>query len=202
SARSASVVMRPPGRPGAGAIDPIALHEGALDATGRIIARVRQDQLTLPTPCAEWDVGLLIEHLVDGNEMFTAAVVDRTSRPTAPEVDDPFDAYARSTEAVRQAWRQPGVLTREITGPFGTLPGHVVVRMHFVDHLVHGWDLAKATGQDTTIEERLATAAYEEMTAALDASSRGPGSPFGPEVPCSRDAPVHERLMAFLGRHP
>jgi len=197
-----------PGPPGPGGVDPVALHEGALDATSRIVARVRPHQLSLPTPCAEWDVRRLIEHLVEGNEMFTRAAVDPARAPAQAGADDPgpgddpFEAYARSTEAVRRAWRQPGVLEREIYGPFGTLPGHVVVRMHFVDHLVHGWDVAKATGQDTTIDETLARAAYEEMTAALDPSSRRAGLPFGPEVPCPRDAPVHERLVAFLGRHP
>jgi len=144
---------------------------------------------------------MLIEHLVDGNEMFTQAV-GGADGPAAAVGDSPFEAYASSTDAVRRAWRRPGVLDREITGPFGTLPGHMVVRMHFVDHLVHGWDLAKATGQDTAIDTTLATAAYEEMTAALDASSRGAGLPFGAEVECSPDAPVHERLVAFLGRHP
>ena len=181
--------------------DPIALHEAALDATARIVARVRPEQLSAPTPCAGWDVRQLIEHLVEANLMFTQVVVDGDDGPAVP-AGDPFQAYASSTDAVRRAWRQPGVLDREITGPFGSLPGHVVVRMHFVDHLVHGWDLAKATGQDTVIDSTLATAAYEEMTAALDASSRGPGLPFGDEVECSPDAPVHERLVAFLGRRP
>lgn len=166
------------------------------------MARVRPEQLSLPTPCAEWDVRQLIEHLVDGNEMFTRAVVGQTDGPAVAAFDGPFEAYTSSTDAVRRAWRQPGVLDREITGPFGALPGYMVVRMHFVDHLVHGWDLAKATGQDTTIDTLLATAAYEEMTAALDASSRGSGLPFGAEVACSPDAPIHERLVTFLGRHP
>lgn len=179
--------------------DPIVLHEGALDATARIVAGVRLDQLSLPTPCAEWDVRQLIGHLVEGNEIFTRAVDFELAGYVG---DDPFEVYARTTEAVRLAWRQPGVLDREITGPFGSLPGHLVVRMHFVDHLVHGWDLAKATGQDATIEAPLATAAYEEVTAALEASSRGPGMPFAAEVTSGADAPAYERLVAFLGREP
>lgn len=178
---------------------PLALHEGALDATSRVIARLRPEHLALPTPCDEWDVRLLIEHLIAGNDMFARAV---TGGASGPSVGDPFEDYARSTEAVRQAWREPGAMDRDVTVAFGTFPGHAAVRMHFVDHLVHGWDLAKATGQGTTIDPLLAIAAYEEMTAALDPSSRGPGMPFAPEVPCSSDAPVDERLVAFLGRQP
>lgn len=113
-----------------------------------------------------------IEHLVDGNRMFACAV---TAVEAEPPPCDCLEAYMQSTEAVRLAWGEPGVLDRDVTVPFGTFPGTVAIRMHFVDHLVHGWDLAKATGQDTTIEERLATAAYEGMTGALDESARGPG---------------------------
>ena len=180
-------------------VEVLELQDGALDATGRVVAAIRPDQLALPTPCTEWNVRQLIEHLVEGNDMFARAANEGAAGHV---VDDPFEAYAASSAAVRQAWRQPGVLEREATMPFGTVPGWVAVRMHFVDHLVHGWDLAKATGQDTAIDDRLATAAYEEMTAALEASSRGPGMAFGPEVACSRDAPVYERLVAFLGRRP
>lgn len=181
------------------AVEALALHDGALDATGLIVARTRADQLSLPTPCDEWDVRGLIEHLVEGNHMFALAA---TTGATLEVVGDPFEAYARSAAAVRQAWRQPDVLQRDVTLPFGTVPGWVAVRMHFVDHLVHGWDLAEATGQDTTLDERLASAAFEEMTAALGDAPRGAGMPFGPEVPWSSDAPVHERLVAFLGRRP
>ncbi len=179
--------------------DPVALHEAALDATARVVAGLGPEHLALPTPCAGWDVRRLIEHLVEGNEMFTRAAMGATVPPAG---DDPFEAYARSTEAVRQAWRQPGLLEREVTLPFGTFPGAAAVRMHFVDHLVHGWDLAKATGQHTSMDEDLATAAYEEMTMALPGSPRGPGMPFGAEVSCRADAPTHERLVAFLGRRP
>lgn len=80
-------------------------------------------------------------------------------------------------------------LEGDVTLPFGTVPGWVAVRMHFVDHLVHGWDLAKATGQDTSIPGPLATAAYEEMTAALDGVTRGPDTALAPEVPWPGDAP-------------
>lgn len=182
-----------------GPVDPLVLHDGALDATGAVVTRVRSDQLLLPTPCAEWDVGRLIEHLIEGNEMFTRAIDGETADVAA---DDPREAYARSAEAVRRAWRRPGVLAQEARLPFGAIPGVVAVRMHFVDHLVHGWDLATATGQDNIIDLALATAAFEEMTQALDDSARGPGMAFAPQVAWPAGAPLHERLVAFLGRHP
>lgn len=180
-------------------LDVVALHDGALDATASVVARLRPEHLPLPTPCAEWDVRRLLEHLVEANQMFARAA---TGEVEDVGTDDPFEAYARSTEMVRRAWRQPGVLDRDVALPFGSVPGRVAVRMHFVDHLVHGWDLAKATGQDATIDETLATAAYEEMTTALHGVPRDPGMPFAPEIPCPGDAPVHEKLVAFLGRRP
>ncbi|HVM05137.1 MAG TPA: TIGR03086 family metal-binding protein [Acidimicrobiales bacterium] len=190
-----------PGGP-AGAPGPVALHDAALDSTAAVVARVRPDQLGLPTPCALWDVRALIGHLVEANELFAVAA---GSEPAVLPADDPLAAYPASTEAVRRAWHQPGVLDRHVRLPFGALPGAVAVRMHFVDHLVHGWDLAVATGQDATLDPVLASAAHDEMTTALAGVPRGPdvaGGPFAPPVPWPDDAPVHERLVAFLGRRP
>jgi len=167
-----------------------------------VVARVRPDQLGLPTPCALWDVRALIGHLVEANQLFAVAA---GAEPAVLPADDPLAAYPASTEAVRRAWHQPGVLDRHVRLPFGALLGAVAVRMHFVDHLVHGWDLAVATGQDATLDPVLASAAHDEMTTALAGVPRGPdvaGGPFGPPVPWPDDAPVHERLVAFLGRRP
>ncbi|MFP5375511.1 MAG: TIGR03086 family metal-binding protein [Acidimicrobiia bacterium] len=178
---------------------PLALHDGGLDATAAVVARVRPDQLGLPTPCAAWDVRGLVGHLVEANDLFTVAA--GADPPPHPD-DDPLASYAVSTHAVRRAWHRPGLLDEEVTLPFGSFPGWVAVRMHFVDHFVHGWDLAVATGQDAALDPVLATAAYQEMSEALVGAPRGPGLPFGPAVPWPDDAPVHERLVALLGRRP
>lgn len=178
---------------------PLELHDRGLDATAAVVARVRPDQLGLPTPCADWDVRGLLGHLVEANRMFTVAA---GAEPAEVLGDDPLKAYEVSTEEVRRAWHRPGLLDGEVTLPFGTFPGWVAVRMHFVDHLVHGWDLAAATGQDATLDPELAQEAFAEMSEALVDAPRGPQLPFGPAVDWPPDAPVHERLVALLGRRP
>lgn len=179
--------------------DPVALHDRALDATAAVVAGVGAGHLGLPTPCREWDVGRLLAHLAESNEHFTVAA---NALPAELPDDDPLAAYALSTEAVRRAWHQPDLLERRVALPFGTFPAAVAVRMHTVDHLVHGWDVAVATGQDAALPDDLVAAAWEEMTAALDGAPRSPGHAFGPPVPWPDDAPLHQRLVAFLGRQP
>lgn len=182
---------RPPG--------PLALHDAGLDATAAVVARVLPEQLGLPTPCAAWDVRGLLGHLVEANRMFSVAA---GVEPAAVAGDDPLGAYAVSTAEVRRAWHRRGLLDEEVTLPFGRLPGFVAVRMHFVDHFVHGWDLAAATGQARDLDPVLAAAAWDEMSVALVDATRGPRFPFGPVVAWPDDAPVHERLVALLGRRP
>lgn len=178
---------------------PLELHDRGLDATAAVVARVRPDQFDRPTPCAAWDVRGLLGHLVEANRMFTvAAGADPADLPD----DDPLKAYELSTEEVRRAWHRPGLLDGEVTLPFGSFPGWVAVRMHFVDHFVHGWDLAVATGQAAELDPELAEAAFEEMSEALVDAPRGPQFPFGPVVDWPADAPVAERLVALLGRRP
>jgi uncharacterized protein (TIGR03086 family) len=179
--------------------DPLDLHDRGLDSTAAVVSRVRPDQLGLPTPCAAWDVRALLGHLVEANRMFTAtAGVEPVDVPD----DDPLKAYEISTEEVRRAWHRPGLVDEEVDLPFGSFPGWVAVRMHFVDHFVHGWDLAVATGQEAVLDPGLAEVAFAEMSEALVDAPRGPRFPFGPVVEWPADAPVHERLVALLGRRP
>ena len=179
--------------------DPVELHDRGLDATAAVVARVRPDQFGLPTPCAAWDVRGVLGHLVEANRMFTAAA---GTEPVDVPDDDPLKAYEVSTADVRRAWRRPGLVDEEVALPFGSFPGRVAVRMHFVDHFVHGWDLAVATGQDAVLDPELAGVAFAEMSEALVDAPRGPRFPFGPVVDWPDDAPVHERLVALLGRRP
>jgi len=180
--------------------DPLAVHAGALDHTAAIVARVRPDQLGQPTPCADWDVGQLVAHLAEANLMFAAAVDPAVAASDAP-APDPLAAYRDTLAIARRVFGAPGVLEGTARLPFGEAPAVVAVRMHAIDHLVHGWDLAVATGQDPALPEDLVIAALEEMTQALDGVDRTE-SPFGPAVDCPPEAPALDRLVAHLGRDP
>ena len=137
---------------------------------------------------------------------FTA---QRTTRRTASRGEAPPDlvaadhvaSYRESAEAVSKAWSDPAVLTRTVHLPFGDFPGQFGIGIHFVETLVHGWDLAKATGQPTTLDPELVAFAWEN-TKDLSDSFRGPGLPFGQPVDVPANVPATDRLVAWLGRTP
>jgi uncharacterized protein (TIGR03086 family) len=190
-------------------MDVIATHAETLRTTQRVVDGVKPDQLDEPTPCSEWDVRALLAHMVGVNEVFAAAV--RGEEPgTGSEDDilgdDPAGAYRRSMEEALAAWSTPDVLEQTLHLPFGHMPAAFAIGLHFIDNLVHRWDLAMATGQDHLLNAEsagLALQMVENNFAALPADQlRGKGRPFGELVDWAPGAPVHERLVAFLGRHP
>jgi uncharacterized protein (TIGR03086 family) len=190
-------------------MDVIATHAETLRTTQRIVDAVKPDQLDDPTPCAEWDVRALLAHIVGVNEVFAAAVQGKEPGATSQEDilgDDPAGAYRRSMEEALSAWSTPDVLEQTLHLPFGHMPAPFAIGIHFIDNLVHRWDLATATGQDHLLNAEsagLALQMAQNNFAALPADQvRGPGKPFGEIVDWSDDAPVHERLVAFLGRNP
>ena len=180
-------------------------YRRALLNTGRIVLGVRPEHLSEPTPCPAWDVRLLLNHIIGGNYMF--AEVAKGGRVDAGgEMDDhtrpdPGSNYIASADAVMAAWAEPGAMERRCHMPFGDIPASAAVSIHFLDIVVHGWDLARATGQDTTIEADLAAEALDISHGLLSPELRATGV-FGPEVPVSADDPLHDRLVAFMGRRP
>ncbi|MGH8993161.1 MAG: TIGR03086 family metal-binding protein [Acidimicrobiia bacterium] len=184
-------------------------HAETLRTTQRVVDGVHPEHLGKSTPCAEWNVGELIAHLVGVNEVFAAAVRGEDPRSASEEDllgDDPAGAYRRSVEEAVAAWGQPDVLEQTLHLPFGHMPAAFAIGIHFIDNLVHRWDLATATGQDHLLNSEsagLALQMCQQNFAAMPAEQvRGPGKPFGDIVDWPDEAPVHERLVAFLGRHP
>ena len=174
----------------------------AIAGAHAIIAGIRDEQWTAPTPCTGVDVRALVNHLVAGNLHF-AALVSETPRPDG-DADhlgaDPLAAFGRAAAALRAALRQPGVLAGMYTLPAGTVPGAALVQIRIVEHLGHGWDLARATGQPAGFPEDVAERAIVAARAQLATRPQRQGSPFAAEVPVPADAPAIDRLAGFLGR--
>jgi uncharacterized protein (TIGR03086 family) len=188
-------------------MDLIDLHRRAVEQAAERIARLSPDQLSRPTPCTEWDVRDLLNHMIGGNWMFArAANGEQVERPAGGMPDlagtDPAGAYAESAKAVLEAWDDPSVLTRTVHLPFGEVPGQFALGLRFSDTVVHTWDLARATGQDEAIDAELCRAATEVARANVRDDFRGPGRPFAAPIDVPADAPPHHQLAAFLGRQP
>jgi uncharacterized protein (TIGR03086 family) len=153
------------------------------------------DQLDVPTPCDEWDVCALLNHLLSAQKHFAEAPHDESAKlpqGTPPTLlgDDAVKQYAKARETTLRVYQAPGVL--EKTGP--------ALGIAFVDQLVHGWDLAQATGQDATMPEDLAEAALAMVDGRMPDDQRG--TFFKPAVPVAGDASAQARLLGYGGRQP
>lgn len=180
------------------AIDELAQ---VLDATERLVAAVRDEQWSAPTPCTDWNVRDLLGHLVGGHVMFARLLRGDAgdARPADPLGDDPLAAYRAAAGELLAACRLPGAMERTVTVPFGSVPGAVAVHLRIVESLVHGWDLARATGQAVDYPDGLVERELEFTLGALG-DIPPERSPFAPPQPVSEDAPAIERLVACLGR--
>ena len=166
-----------------------------------------QDQLEAETPCEEWTVRRLLDHMLAGQQMFAAAPSGAEVAPPSgapPELvgSDPSGQYEEARKATVHAYAQPGVLEGMVKGSGGDVPAMQILGIAFCDQLIHGWDLAKATGQDTTIPDDLAAAAWMFLDGQLPDAARGPGKNFKAAVPVADDASVQDKLIAYCGRRP
>lgn len=184
--------------------NPIGQLSAALDAAGKLIAGVSGEQWAGPTVCTELNVRDLVLHMVDGNAYFAGllsglAPADARAEPAGPDAD----LVARHRDAAARllaAFAQPGVLERPVTIPAGTMPGAGALNIRIIEMLVHGWDLAQATGQPIAVlPEELAAVVLPFSHRALDAIPEA-ARPFAPSVPVPDDSPSLVRLVALLGR--
>lgn len=186
-----------------------ALDRQALENTVAIVDKVSPSQLALPTPCAGWTLADLLRHMVAHNNGFAGAVDGRPAEAAVWEGgdlgDDPSRAFAESAQLVIEAFSADDIAERtlEVFG-FGRVPGHTALAMHFIDYLVHGWDVARAIGVDCHLDERLCSAvlAMGERWPAGAPTIWGPGAPFAHPVPVPDSAPADHRMLGFLGRSP
>ncbi len=104
-------------------------------------------------------------------------------------------------ERMLSAWSAPGVVDDRYDMPWGETPGTMLVGFMVIEELGHGWDLARASGQDPGFDDDVVHATLDMARAYDDESIRVPGM-FGPVVPIADDAPPIDQLAAYLGRRP
>lgn len=183
-------------------MDALANFDVAAAAAKRVVDGVRDVQWTLRSPCSEWDVRGVLNHLVMGNLMAHASLRGRQP-PTDRSADylgvDPRAAFGDSVVACRAAFAEPGVLERVVRTPLGEQAGVFYVHMRVNELLAHGWDIAAATGQSTDLAPELAKEALARWQARLGGKPRS-GMPFGPEREAPAAGTEADRLAAFLGR--
>jgi uncharacterized protein (TIGR03086 family) len=177
------------------------LLERALDQTGSVISRVRADQAGLPTPCTEFDVRALLNHIVFDLQTFTAGL--NGGERGSPDADligaDWTAAYDAARASLLDAWHQRGIDT-PLKTRIGEFPATWGIGQHLADMAVHAWDVAIATRQSTKLDPEVARVALDWARANLKPEYRGQA--FGPEVEVPENAPIYERLVGWFGRNP
>ncbi|MEV4015588.1 TIGR03086 family metal-binding protein [Nonomuraea angiospora] len=171
------------------------------------IAAVAPGRWSNPSPCAEWTARDVVGHIVDMHAAMLSPL-GRSLSPAPPVEEDPAAAFTAARADVESLLTDPATAAREIDTPGGRMS----VEQHIdqvvsADMVLHGWDLARATGQDDTIDP----AEIEEMWPAVQRipdemrvpGAFGPGIVvFGPEVEVPGDAPLQHRVLGLLGRDP
>lgn len=180
------------------------LHRQALGATRRVVAGIGPDQWTHPTPCADWNVRELVDHIVVGNWWAAKLASGTTIAEVGSALDGdqlgaaPLDAYDRSAQAAAAAFEAQGALDRPCAVSYGPVPGSVYAGHRFIDVLIHGWDLVVATDQDPRLDPVLVDACWAEVAPQAE-MLRGSGV-FGDNIAISAEADAVTRLLAALGR--
>ncbi|MEO6090298.1 MAG: TIGR03086 family metal-binding protein [Umezawaea sp.] len=180
-------------------MDLLELDRRACELNVSLIDGLSAAELDMATPCVEWTVLGLLQHQVDSTAGFTAGArglpTDVVGEPVG---DDPLGVYQAAVQEAWVAFDRAGMLDGEWEFPgFGRQSGRVLVAAHFVDNLVHAWDLGRAVGQEYVFEEDMASAALRivrNYPAGIAA--------FAPPVSVGEDASVTDRLVARLGRSP
>ena len=165
---------------------------------------VRDDDLDKPTPCTEWDVRTLINHLVYEDKWAVPLLAGKT----IAEVGDSFEgdlvgddvhlAWKQASEEARAAAQEPGATERTVHLSFGDTSGGDYLDQLTADHLIHGWDLAEATGGDTTLDPELMD--YVSAWAVpIEDALKASGS-YGDKIEPPADADPQTKLLAVFGR--
>jgi uncharacterized protein (TIGR03086 family) len=180
-------------------VDLLDALEQTFDHAHDVIAGVRADQFDDKTPCAEWTVRDLLDHMIGVVAGLGSAAAGKPPSPFELAADPAAQFQTAAAEAL-EAWRAPGVLDTIVDGGPGPMPGHVLAGINLLDTATHSWDLATATGQPATLPDDVATAALGASRATISPEIR-PGR-FGPEVAAPAGASATDALVAFLGRTP
>jgi uncharacterized protein (TIGR03086 family) len=181
------------------------------DAFEAKVAVVAPEQWANQSPCEKWSARDVVDHIVSMHGVMLRPM--NKALPKAPTVaEDPLGAFQAARASVEVVLDDPELAGADCDTPSGRMTAADHIDQVVSDDLVlHGWDLARATGQDETMDpadvERL-WASTSAIPAAVMVQYRTPGAfgpgieVFGPEVKVPEDAPLQDRLLGFVGRNP
>jgi uncharacterized protein (TIGR03086 family) len=170
------------------------------------LALVRPGQWTAPTPCTEWDVRALVNHVVGANHRYTmllhGATTDEAEATRAADHlrDDPVASFAATAAELKAAFGEPGAMARTACHRAGERTGAQLLQMRVLDIAVHTWDLARAIGAGESLDPDLVTFALTLQDTFEPARQRGAFAPPPGKIPA--DSSAQARLLYLAGRRP
>ncbi|MFF4919666.1 MULTISPECIES: TIGR03086 family metal-binding protein [unclassified Kitasatospora] len=175
----------------------------ALDAFGERVRLITPEQWDSPTPCSDWSVRDLVNHLTGEQlwvpELLMGATVGEVGERFDGDVlgDDPVTAWTDAAAAAREAWAVPGATELTVHLSFGDTSGQYYLDQLTTDLVIHSWDLAEGIGRHTRLPDGLVGFALGEFAGYGDLSGSGL---FDPPLPVPEDADPQTRLLALTGR--
>ena len=179
----------------------IDVLESVLLKEQRLVGNVRPDQLDDPTPCPEYDVRTLLNHIIGWMRSFAAGANERSfdEDVSAFSTDDYAGEFKAAADDLVTGWRLHG-MDRTVRFATSEMPAAPVLGMTLMEYVTHGCDLAIATGQEVPFSDAELETTLARARENLPESFRGEGKAFGHIVDVPDDAPALDRLLGFLGR--
>lgn len=184
--------------------DPVALYVRATEVFDTRVRAVRPDQWANATPCTEWTVRQLVNHVAVEDLWVPPLLAGKTIADVGDAYDgdqlgdDPAAAWSRALAGARQAVQEPGAAERTVHLSYGDERAGEYLLQLFADHLIHGWDVARAIGGDTDLPADL----VDECTtyfARMEVTYRNIGA-IADRVDVPAGADPQTRLLAAFGR--
>jgi uncharacterized protein (TIGR03086 family) len=187
------------------------LDARAVRASVAVASGVRAEHLDRATPCSDWTLGELLAHMTAQHHGFAAAAAGHGADPAAWQVrplgDDPASTYAAAAERVVAAFSDDRVLAREFTLPElttrQTFPAARAIGFHFIDYVVHAWDVARSLELPLELDPEVLDHALALAREIPDGQRRlAPGAAFRRPVAAPDGAGPLDQVLAWLGRSP
>lgn len=192
-----------------------SLHRSVVLASVDVVSGVSVDDLPRVTPCAGWNLVDLLTHMTVQHRGFAAAArghgadeaVWRTGSVGAAVADDPAGTYAAAAAQVIDAFAGDEVLEAPFVlpelGGQAAFPGAMAIGFHYIDYVVHGWDVARTLGRSYELPAEALAAAIPLALVVPDGDFRAAdNAPFGPAIGSPEHAGDLDRILAHLGRSP
>jgi uncharacterized protein (TIGR03086 family) len=183
-------------------IQPIDQLRSIVPTVVGLVDRIGSDQLANTTPCDDFDVHGVLDHMITGGTAFAAGFLGQPIQPPPPPAvygRVPATEFRDAMTKLLDAIESPGALDRSIDTPFGTMTGGELAGLVALDGMVHTWDLSVATGIHVEIDAEVVAAIAEFAQQAVSEEVRATGA-FGPAIDAPDDAAPLEALAAFTGR--